>query len=136
MKLNLSKNHQLRSFIIIYTIAFIWWIGTIIYREILTKSDILFLRRSYFCAPKQTGGCKTFNCNGWCVGHFFNYVLLGFFAPKYLLHAIVIGALFEIFELFVQNATMTDFVDAKVAEDVLTNSAGAVLGYLLSPYRV
>lgn len=128
-------DHQLQSFIIIYSVALTWWIGTIVYREIITNQDIQFLRRTYFCAPKSAGGCKTYDCNGWCIGHFFNYLLLGFFAPKYILYAITIGTFFELFELFVQRATMTKFVDAKVVDDVIINTLGAIIGYFLSPYR-
>jgi len=126
---------QLRAFLIIYTIAFTWWLSTVIYRELFTHKDIQFLRRSYFCAPTKSS-CDTYNCNGWCIGHFFNYLLLGFFAPKYAILAIIIGAVFELIETLIQNTTPTKFVDGKIAEDIFTNTVGTIVGYLLSPYRL
>lgn len=127
-------NKQLKAFFIIYGIAIFWWITTIIYREIITKKDIQFLRKSVFCAPKPMS-CSTYNCNGWCVGHFFNYLALGFFAPKYAPLAIFLGALFELLELVIERHTSSKFIDAKIMQDIFTNTMGTIVGYILSPYK-
>ncbi len=125
--------NQLKAFILIYTITFLWWLGTLFYREILTKKDIIFLRKTYFCAPTKTS-CDLYACNGWCISHFINYLLIGYFAPKYTYIAILIGAAFEFLELFLEKHLA--FVDSKIVQDIFTNTTGAIIGYLLTPYPV
>lgn len=127
-------NNQLRAFIIIYTISLLWWIATVIYRDYIAKKDINTLRKTYFCAPIKNG-CQIYNCNGWCIGHFIQYLLLGYFAPKYSIYAVIIGALFEIVEHIIQQNKFSNFVDAKITEDIFTNTLGTIIGYLFATFK-
>lgn len=126
-----GKQKQLRNFLIIYAAAITWWVFTIVYREYIINKDINFLRTSYFTVPPPRP--LTYQCNGWCIGHFFNYALLGFFAPLYAPLAIFLGALFEILEFFIEKRTKIRFVDAKIWQDIITNTAGTIFGYIISP---
>ena len=75
---------------------------------------------------------KPYCCNGWCLSHFIMYMLLGYFAPKYIFLAIFIGFVFEIVEYFLEKRGI--YITSNPMGDNITNIAGAITGYLLSPY--
>lgn len=64
--------------------------------------------------------------NGWCIGHFVTYALLGYVAPDYWHHFIAIGVVFEAFELLIEDSVK--FVDCKLMDDIVVNTLGVMCG--------
>ena len=119
------KNKQIRNIIILYSISVLYWLILVIYREVRQK-DIKILRNNIIL-----------NCNGWCMSHFIHYLILGYCAPKYWIHLIFIGILFEIIEIPLNN--ISKFIDSKLISDTITNSLGIIIGvllYKLFPYEI
>lgn len=110
-------NYQLKNILFFVISALIFWILLVIYRE-KTKHDISFLRKIFF--P---------NCNGWCTLHFMHYTLLSYFAPDYWKELILMGIVFEILEIYLNN--LSKYIDSKLYEDTITNTLGVILGMLL-----
>jgi hypothetical protein len=110
-------NYQIKNILFLYLTSVLFWISLVIYRERESK-DINCLRKLFI--PK---------CNGWCVLHFIHYTFLGFFAPKYWKHLIVIGILFEIAEIYLNN--VSKYIDSKLLEDSITNSLGIIFGLVI-----
>lgn len=104
---------QFRNILLIYSLVIIFAITTLIYRYI-TGSDIKVLKIDYY------------DCNGWCVLHFINYLLLGFFAPKYWKLIILIGILFEFFEYILQK--YFQYIKFKLIKDPIINTIGLFVG--------
>jgi len=111
-------NNQIWNIIIINIIVILFWISIIVYRQVCDV-DVNIMRDNVFN-----------NCNGWCVGHFIHYALLGFFAPSYWWLFMLIGHIFEYVELFL--GKYFKYIDSKVVDDTLTNSAGVLCGLLLN----
>jgi hypothetical protein len=115
-------NNQLKSILVINIIVITFWISIVIYRQ-TQNIDVGWMRDDIFPS-----------CNGWCVGHFIHYTLLGFFAPSYWWVFMLIGHLFEYVEMILGN--YSKYIDSKVVDDTLTNSAGVLVGLLiLALYR-
>ena len=108
---------QLINILIIFTIAILFWLSIVFVREI-KKKDIEILRKNIIST-----------CNMWCVGHFFTYLILGYLAPKYWIHIIIVGILFEILEMFLNKISV--YIDSKLIEDSVVNSLGVLIGVLL-----
>ena len=118
-------NYQIKNILFLYLLSILFWLSLVIYRERKLK-DINCLRICFI--PK---------CNGWCVLHFIHYTLLSYFAPNYWKHLIVIGILFEIAEIYLNN--VSKYIDSKLLEDSITNSLGVIFGLLLYkkfPYNI
>ena len=113
MNINLD-DREIRNIIIIFSIGISYWITLVIYRE-LTQKDIKILRKNII-----------FKCNGWCLSHFFHYLILGYLAPTYWKELICIGIIFEIIEIPMNK--MSKYIDSKLIEDSLTNSLGIIIG--------
>ena len=111
------KNRQLRNIVFLYTVAFIYWISTIIYRECY-KKDIEVLNKNVILG-----------CNGWCVSHFIHYLCLGYFAPSYWKELILIGIGFELFESSLDK--MSKYINGQLMEDTIINTTGVLVGYIL-----
>ncbi len=108
---------QIKNAIILYLISIVFWVSIVIYREYI-KKDVGCLRQMYI-----------FECDGWCFMHFFHYLLLGYCAPDYLWHLIIIGFLFELVEIPLSN--VSKYIDSKVVKDTIVNSFGVICGVLL-----
>lgn len=106
-------NKQIKSIIIIYTITIIFWLSLVAYREYHNR-DIQLLRETYY------------KCDGWCLLHFFNYILLGFFAPKYWKQIAVIAFTYEILEIYFHK--FSQFIDSKIINDTIINTTGLFVG--------
>lgn len=113
------KNRQIRNIIILYSISILYWTTLVVYRE-FSKNDIEILKKNII-----------FKCNGWCMSHFFHYLLLGYCAPKYWPYIILIGILFEIVVEF-PLTTVSKYIDSKLLEDSITNTLGIIIGVILS----
>lgn len=107
-------NRQIENFLIIYACVILYLVLTIIYRY-LTNSN--FSKKEYF-----------YKCNYWCIGHIINYFLLGYLAPDYIIYALIIGILFEYFEIILSK--ITKYVNSDVIKDSIINSIGLFLGYM------
>ena len=107
-------NKEIWNIIIINSIVVVFWLSIVFYRQFYNV-DLEFLRNDIF--P---------NCNGWCIGHFFHYALLGFFAPSYWWIFMIVGFIFEFIEMFL--GKFSKYIDSKVIDDTLTNSAGVLFG--------
>lgn len=115
-------NYQINNIIIICLIVLIWWIFTLYYRNKFYKNKkntektkdkfILLLKKPIF----------------WKLGHIFHYFLLGFFAPDYKFISIIIGILFEFFELYASN--YIKFIGTNVINNTFINIFGVILGYI------
>ena len=116
MNINL-KDREIRNIIIIFSISILYQITLVIYRE-LTKKDIKILRENVI-----------FKCNGWCISHFFHYLILGYIAPTYWKELILIGIIFEIIEIPMNK--ISKYIDSKLIEDSITNSLGIIIGIVL-----
>lgn len=113
-----SRMNEILNIIIINVVVVIFWLGIVFYRQ-TNNVDVDFMRNDIFK-----------NCNGWCVGHFIHYTLLGFFAPSYWWLFMLIGHVFEYIEMFL--GQYSKYIDSKVVDDTLTNSAGVLFGLLLN----
>lgn len=107
-------NRQIENFLILYACVILYFVLTIIYRY-LTNSN--FSKKEYF-----------YKCNYWCIGHIINYFLLGYLAPDYIIYALIIGILFEYFEIILSK--ITKYVNSDVIKDSIINSIGLFLGYM------
>ena len=119
------KDRQIRNIIILYCISVFYWITLVIYREIKQK-DIKVLRKNIIL-----------NCNGWCMSHFIHYLILGYCAPKYWIQLIIIGIIFELIEIPLNN--LSKYIDIKLLADTFTNSLGVMIGVILFklfPYEI
>ena len=109
-------DRQLKNVLIINIIVILYWISTLIYRQ-LNKEDIEILHKNIVGT-----------CNGWCVSHFIHYLFLGYFAPKYLPFMILQGILFELLEkLF----SFHEYIDSNIIKDTLINTIGLFVGLIL-----
>jgi len=117
LKYKLKYNSQFRNIIFLYFIGIILWLSIVFYREYYNK-DVLILRKNFID-----------KCNGWCVGHFFHYMLLGYFAPVYWKYLIIIGIIFELIEIPLNK--LSKFIDGKLIQDPITNSLGVFTGLIL-----
>lgn len=115
----MKLNRELRNIFIIYAITITFWLSLVIYRE-MKKEDIMILRRDYL------------KVNGWSIMHFLNYAALGYFAPSYWKHLIVIGFLFEVAEIPLNR--VSNYIDSKIVSDTLVNSLGVIFGYFMSSF--
>ena len=115
--MNKDYKRQLNNIIIIYLISIILWVGSVIYREI-NMHDINLLRYNII-----------YKCNGWCVGHFIHYLILGYLAPDYLLILIFFGFIFELIEIPLNN--LSPYIDSKIIQDTFVNTCGLICGYFL-----
>jgi len=121
----MKLNREIRNIIIVYGIGLIYWISLVLYRE-FTNKDIDFLRINRFL-----------NCNGWCISHFFHYIVLGYCAPNYWIYIIFIGIIFECIEFGLNN--ISPFIDSKIIEDTIINTIGVLFGiglYKLYPKKI
>jgi uncharacterized protein YacL len=119
------KDRQVTNIIILFGIGFTYWVGTVLYREI-NKKEINILKNNLLL-----------KCDGWCVSHFFHYLLLGYLAPKYIHFIILIGITFELFEIILHK--FSKYVDGKPFSDTITNSLGALTGlifYKIYPNKI
>lgn len=110
-------NNELWNVIIINIIVVAFWLSIVFYRQ-YNNVDLNFMRNNIF--P---------NCNGWCIGHFIHYTTLGFFAPSYWYWFMIFGCLFEFVELGL--GYFSKYIDSKIVDDTLTNSAGVLMGLFL-----
>jgi hypothetical protein len=119
------KDRQIKNIIIIFSIGLLYWILLVLYREI-RNSDIGFLRINLFL-----------NCNGWCISHFLQYLLLGYCAPKYWKYIILIGICYEVIEIPLNK--ISRFIDSKLIQDSFVNTLGVLCGvrlYKLYPKKI
>lgn len=114
----LHIDRQLQNAILICGFSVTYWLSIVIYREYI-GCDILILRKNIIAG-----------CNGWCVGHFFQYLALGYFSPKYFCYFIVIGIAFEFLEIALHR--LSKYIDSKLLEDSITNTLGILTGVFLS----
>ncbi len=110
-------DREISNIIIIFTIGVSYWLLLVLYREI-NKKDINILRNNII-----------FKCNGWCMSHFIHYIVLGYLAPTYWLHVIVIGILFEVVEIYLNK--LSKYIDSKLFIDTITNILGVIIGILI-----
>ena len=117
-------DRQLKNILIINIVVLLYWISTLVYRE-LNKKDIEILRKNII-----------YTCNGWCVSHFIHYLFLGYFAPKYLPYMIIQGVLFELLEkLF----SFHEYIESNIIKDTLVNILGLSVGLLffnIFPHKI
>lgn len=108
------NNRQIRNFVIIYIIVFLYWIVTVFYR-CLNNTD--FSKKNFF-----------YKCNQWCIKHLIHHFFIGYLAPDYIIYALVIGILFEYFEniCYIYNK----YIDGNVIRDTIINSIGLFIGYI------
>ena len=116
----MTKLNEIKNICILYLLSIIIWLLLVIYREI-TKRDIDCLRTNIF-----------FKCNGWCIGHFIHYVLLGYFAPNFIGILIILGILFELLEIPLNKASK--YIDSKLVQDSIVNTIGLMVGYYIHKY--
>ena len=116
--INFFMNRQIKNAIIISSVTLTYWLSIVFYREYI-GCDVLFLRKNVIAG-----------CNGWCIGHFFHYLALGYFSPKYFRLFIVLGIAFEFLEMWLNN--FSQYIDSKLVEDTITNTAGVLTGVFLS----
>ena len=110
---------QLRDLLLIYGITGLSILILVIYRHVRGR-DIEFLQR-----------CEIFSgCNLWCVSHFFMYVALGIYAPKYWIVSMVLSVLWEIFEYLARDKGI--YISPNIRNDIITNSLGLLLGVVIS----
>lgn len=109
-----KQPNQIKYAIIIYLLTLIFWITLVCYRE-YNNTDIYFLRDVYY------------DCDGWCLLHFFNYILLGFFAPDYWKEILFIAVAYEFVEMIL-NKTVSKYIDAKLVSDTIINTTGLFVG--------
>ena len=114
---NKDSRRQISNAIIVYLIGLLGWIILVCYREI-KKSDINFLRSNII-----------WHCNGWCIGHFIHYLILGYLAPNYIWMLALIGFMFELIEIPLNN--ISKYIDGKLIQDTFVNIIGLIFGYLL-----
>tara|TARA_B100000073_G_scaffold301537_1_gene268534 strand:+ start:5427 stop:5834 length:408 start_codon:yes stop_codon:yes gene_type:complete len=111
-------DYQIKNILFLVFSSLIFWISLVIYRERVGK-DILFLRRVF--SPTR--------CNGWCFLHFIHYTLLSYFAPDYWFYLILMGIIFELIEIPLNN--VSKYIDSKLVEDTITNTLGVIFGMAL-----
>ena len=116
--MNFHIDSQLKNAILISGVSLTYWLSIVFYREYIGR-DVLFLRKNVIAG-----------CNGWCIGHFFHYLALGYFSPKYFRLFIVLGIAFEFLEMWLNN--FSQYIDCKLVEDTITNTAGVLSGVFLS----
>lgn len=63
---------------------------------------------------------------GWAIGQFFHYVILGFLVPRWWLHYIACGVAFEFAELLISR--WSEHIDGAVVKDKVINSIGVMTG--------
>jgi hypothetical protein len=71
------------------------------------------------------------DANGWSVGHFVHYALLGFIKPQWWPHFVAWSVVFEVLEAFLANLRMqgwSEFVKAAVVKDSVINTLGVLTG--------
>ena len=117
MNYKVMDKRQINNIIIVYLVGIILWLTLVIYREI-TKHDIDILRFNIIC-----------KCNGWCIGHFIHYLILGYLAPDYLLILIIFGFIFELIEIPLNK--LSHYIDSKIIQDTFVNTCGLICGYFL-----
>jgi len=105
------------AIIIINVTVVIFWLTIVFYRQ-WKKRDLKWMRDDIYPL-----------CNGWCIGHFIHYMMLGIFAPKYWYIFMFAGFIFELIELFL--GKFSKYIDSKIVDDTLTNSAGVIVGLLI-----
>ena len=110
-------DYQIKNIIIVCLIALTYWISITIYR-INKGSDIESLRRDIFK-----------DCNGWCVSHIIQYMVMGFIASKYWYISVLIGVGFEFVEMLIENHI--EHVDSNLIKDSVINSLGVLIGICL-----
>ncbi len=115
----LRYDNQTIAFFGIYIISLVFWITLVIHREV-SGSDNEFMRHNTLSV-----------CNNWCIGHFLQYLALGFFAPRYFKEALFIGIFFEILEIPL-GLYLSKYIDSKIIEDTITNTSGLLIGLALS----
>jgi len=108
---------QLRRLLIIYTIASISMIGSIVIRNI-KNDDIHFLRKELI--P---------NCNYWCVSHFILYLLLGYFSPQFWYISFILSIIWELTEYILQHYPRLH-IKCNGLVDIKTNTFGLVIGMI------
>ena len=111
----MKTDYQLNNLIFIYSIVFLFFIGTLIYRYV----NDAYMNQKYM-------NLINYDCNGWCILHFINYLLLGFFAPKYWKLIIIIGILFELLEYILQYKFI--HIKSKPIKDPIINTIGLFTG--------
>lgn len=114
---NKNKKTQIINIVLLYLLSIIGWLSLVVYREI-TQKNIEILNK------KIIG-----DCDFWCIGHFIHYILLTYFAHNFWWILIIIGYIFEIFELYLNN--LTKYIKGKIIKDTITNSLGVLVGYIL-----
>ena len=114
----LISNYQIRNILIIYFIAIVYWGSITIYRHIVDK-DVEMLKKKYILDK----------CDGWCVSHIINYIVLAYCAPQYWYVLILIGFCFELVETSLSK--ISKFVKGKIVNDTITNSLGVFIGLFI-----
>jgi hypothetical protein len=72
------------------------------------------------------------DANGWSVGHFVHYALLGFIKPQWWPHFVAWSVVFEVLEAFLANLRMqgwSEFVKAAVVKDSFSYSNFQLQGH-------
>jgi uncharacterized protein YacL len=119
------SDYQIRNILIIYSIAILYWGSITLYRHIVDE-DVEILQKKYI-----------YRCNGWCISHIINYIILGYLAPKYWYILIFIGFCFELVETSLSR--LSKFIKGKIINDTITNSLGVFIGlfiFYLFPHKI
>ena len=119
-------NYQIRNILIIYSIAIVYWSSLTIYRHVNDK-DLEFLKKKYIGE----------RCDGWCISHFINYIVLAYLAPQFWYLLIIIGFCFELFETSL--SSLSKYIKGKIIKDTITNSLGVFVGlftFYIFPYKI
>lgn len=118
--LNPKIHSQLNNLVVLYLIALAYGTFTIWYRtKYLKNHEDFFMNKNII---------KT--CNGWCIGHIIHYIFIGYFAPNLIIPALILGAAFEVVEIYLDKIS-NGIVKGYVVRDTMYNSFGAIIGYAL-----
>jgi hypothetical protein len=113
-------NKELEYLIKIYSISFFFMMLSLLYRHIFNRDiDVLKVNIS---------GLK--KCNLWCVSHVLLYIILGYFSPNYWYVSILIGIIWEMFELLFQYIGVKYITSSNY--DIVINMTGLSIGIVLS----
>lgn len=124
MKLPETKQAQIRAVIYVYAIAIIFWLTLVVWREVNQK-DVKWMRQVYVEDVPVVD-----ELNGWAIGHFLNYLVLGFLAPQLWPYIAAAGVAFELLEV-PMGAVVSKYIDSKLIEDTIVNTTGLAIGVLL-----
>lgn len=104
----------------VYILVIAFWVAAVMARRI--------------CAPHQPTAwldCPWAEANGWAVGHFVHYAVLGFLMPRWWLVFVSLGVAFELLEtalVALQLPGCSEFVRAAVIKDSIVNTIGVLSG--------